>query len=58
MSARAFLCLPKSAMNCCFDLYFNLFERFIFGFWLFFAVCFVLCVFGFLEKGMMYWGSC
>ena len=45
-------------MNCYFVECFNVFEGLIFGFWLFFAVGFVFCVFGFLEKGMVYWVCC
>jgi len=45
-------------MNCCFVGYFNVFAGLICGFWLFFAVGFVCCVFGFLEKCMVYWVCC
>ena len=42
-------------MSCCFGEYLNVFAGFICGFCLFFAVGFVGCVFGFLEKSMLYW---
>ena len=45
-------------MGCicgCFGEYLNVFAWLICGFCLFFAVGFVGCVFGFLEKSMLYW---
>ena len=44
-------------MSCCFVEYLNVFAGLICGFCLFFAVGFVGCVFGFLEKRMLYWRS-
>ena len=45
-------------MNCCFVGYFNVFADDILIIYLICRGVSVICVFGFLEKGMMYWGSC